>query len=114
MASPITIVQGEDRELSFGLTDLEKKVYIDLTGATEISLKVESSVAGQSVECLLSEQEIVVTSALSGKFKALFTDEQTALMKLGKRLIEVTIDWADKRRIVQMSDALNIVNKKLV
>jgi hypothetical protein len=106
----ITIVQGEDREISFGLKDINEDVYIDLTGATQISFKVLAT-SGGSVECLLSAAEVVVTDAIKGKFKVVLSDTKSALIKLGERDIEVTIDWGTTRRIVQSTKAITVVKR---
>lgn len=106
----IIIVQGEDRELNFGIKDPEKEVFIDLTGVTEMEF-ITAGTSG-SVSFKLSASEITVTNALEGKFKLNASDVKTALLKIGDQNVEVVVDWgaatAGKRRIAQAEKALTI------
>lgn len=105
-----TLVQGEDREISFGLKDINEDVYIDLTGNTEISVKLNAT-AGGSVEFTKTATEVVVTDATKGKFKIVITDTKSSLIRLGERDVEVTIDWGTTRRIVQAFKAITVVKR---
>lgn len=105
-----TLIQGEDREISFGIKDVNEDIYIDLTGATEISCKLAATLGG-SVEFLLSVTEIIVTDPTKGKFKVVMSDTKSALIKLGDRDVEVTVDWGTTRRIVQAFKAITVVKR---
>lgn len=106
----VTIIQGEDREINFGVKDSGEDVYIDLTGATEIAVKIAAA-AGGSVDFLLSVSEVVVTEAAKGKFKIVMSDSKTSLLRLGERDVEVIIDWGSNRRIVQAEKALSVAKR---
>lgn len=108
--SMVTMIQGEDRTLHFGLKDTDEDVYIDLTGATAIEFEIAAA-AGGSVSCTLAASEIVITDAVKGKFSVTISDTKSALVKLGERDIEVTVDWGTDRRIVQSSKAINVIKR---
>ena len=107
----VTLIQGEDREINFGVKDSGDDVYINLTGATEISVKT-SATAGGAVEFTLTALEVVITDASTGKFKVIMTDTKTSLIKLGEQSVEVVVDIGTNRRIVQLEKAL-VIKKKL-
>lgn len=109
--SQVSIIQGEDREINFGVKDSEDDVYINLTGATEITVKTAAA-AGGSVDFTLTATEVVVTDATAGKFKVNMSDTKTSLIKLGEQSVEVIIDIGTNRRIVQLEKAL-LIKKKL-
>ena len=96
--STVTIIQGEDRDISFGVKDTDEDIYIDLTGASEITMKIAAT-AGDSVACTMSAGEILITDAPKGKFIVSIHDAKTALAKVGLRDVEVIIDWAAPKAI---------------
>lgn len=104
----ILIVQGEDRDLPFGVKDIEEDVYIDITTATAISVKT-SGANGTPVEFTMAASEVTVTDGPKGKFSVKMSDTKTALMKLGALDLEVVIDFGSDRRIIQSKAVLNIV-----
>lgn len=174
-----TLIQGEDREISFGIKDVNEDIYIDLTGNTEISCKLAATLGGfvefkksdysdgtisQSGNTItgvgttftagmvggtimfsdgisagtisafvsateltvtvsqtksssayyisyLATHEIVVTDPTKGKFKVVMSDTKSALIKLGDRDVEVTVDWGTTRRIVQAFKAITVVKR---
>lgn len=106
----VSMIQGEDRTLNFGVKDTDEDVYIDLTGATEITFSIGAT-AGGSVDCTLTATEIVVTDAEKGKFQVTISDTKSALVKLGERDIEIIIDWGTTRRIVQATKAVNVIKR---
>jgi hypothetical protein len=99
----ILIVQGEDRDLPFGVKDIEEDVYIDITTATAISVN------GTPVEFTMAASEVTITDGPKGKFSVKMSDTKTALMKLGALDLEVVIDFGSDRRIIQSKAVLNIV-----
>ncbi len=109
--SQVTIIQGEDRLINFGVKDSEDGVFIDLTGATEITVKTTAA-AGGSVDFTLTGLEVSITDAPKGKFSVSMSDTKTSLIKVGEIPVEVVIDIGTNRRIVQMEKAL-LVKKKL-
>lgn len=109
--SQVTLIQGEDREINFTVVDSEECIALNLTGATEIAVKIAAT-AGGAVTFLLSVAEVVVTDAIKGKFKVVMSDTKTALSKLGEQSVEVIIDISTNRRIVQLEKAL-LIKKKL-
>lgn len=109
--SQVTLIQGEDREINFTVIDSEESIALDLTGATEITVKVAAT-AGGAVTYLLSLAEVVVMDAPKGKFKVIMSDTSTLLIKLGEQSVEVIIDIGVNRRIVQLEKAL-VIKKKL-
>lgn len=110
-SNKIIIVQGEDRELFFGLKDPEKEVFIDLTGVTEMEFLVAAA-AGGTVSFTMGASEITITSATEGKFQLNASDVKTALMKVGELNVEVLVDWAaptaGTRRIAQAEKAITV------
>lgn len=108
----INMIQGEDRELFFGIKDKDEGIYLNLTGVTEISVSVPSTTAGVPVIFLYSATEVQVTDATRGKFKVVATDTKTALFKLGEISVEIVIDWGTTRRIAQLEKAI-LVKKRL-
>ena len=109
----VTLIQGEDRELFFGVKDVAEGVYINLTGATEISVSIPSTTSGVPVVFLLTATEVVVTDATKGKFKVVASDAKTILAKLGEVSVEIVMDWGTTRRIAQLDKAI-VVKKRLV
>ena len=107
----VTLIQGEDREINFGVKDSEDDVYINLTGATEITVKT-SATAGGSVDFTMTATEVVITDAPTGRFKVVMSDTKTSLIKVGEQSVEVIIDIGTSRRIVQLEKAL-LIKKKL-
>lgn len=46
VATQVTLIQGEDREIQFQIKDTEEDVYVDLTGVTMITTKVAAATTG--------------------------------------------------------------------
>jgi hypothetical protein len=109
--SQVIIIQGEDRVVNIGIKDSGEEVYIDLTGATAISVKTTAT-AGGAVEFTLAASEVTITDAPKGKFSVAMSDTKTALIKLGEQPLEITVDWGTNRRIVQQEKAV-LIKKKL-
>jgi hypothetical protein len=106
----VTLIQGEDREINFTVIDSEDSIALDLTGATEISVKIAAT-SGGAVIFLMSNSEVIVTEAVKGKFKVIMSDTNTSLIKIGDQSVEVIIDIGTNRRIVQLEKALSIKKK---
>lgn len=109
--SQVTLIQGEDREINFTVIDSEESIALDLTGSTEIAVKVAATDGG-AISFLLSTAEVVITESTKGKFKVVMSDAKTSLLKVGDQSVEVIIDIGSSRRIVQLSKAL-LIKKKL-
>ena len=109
--SQVTLIQGEDREINFTVIDSEESIALDLTGSTEITVKVAAT-AGGAVSFTKTASEVVVTDATKGKFKVIMSDTKTGLSKVGDQSVEVIIDIGTARRIVQLEKAL-LIKKKL-
>lgn len=116
--SAINIVQGEDRILTFTISEKDENgvtTYLDLTGATEIELRAANS--SSSYESFkLSVTEVTVLDAEKGTFKVHMSDVKTALLKLGSdQSIEVIVDigapTAGERRIAQLTKAISVVKR---
>jgi len=112
----ITIVQGEDRTINFQIKEVDSSdvtTYMDLTGATEIELRVAN--ASSSYESFkLTNSEITVVDAKNGMFKAKLSDVKTALFKLGKEqsaevIVDIGAPTAGDRRIAQLTKAITVV-----
>ena len=118
MSNVITLVQGEDRTLTFTLKEVDSNgvtTYMDLTGATEIELRAADSGSG-FVFFKLTLLEIEIVDAKGGVFKATMSDTKTALLKLGQQQnLEVIIDFgspsAGDRRIAQLFKAITVVKR---
>lgn len=106
----VTIIQGEDREINFKVVDSEEALALDLTGATEIAVKIAAT-AGGAVSFLLSLSEVTITDANKGEFVVSMSDTKTNLIKLGEQSVEVVIDIGTNRRIVQLEKAVTIKKK---
>lgn len=106
----VTIIQGEDREINFKVVDSEEALALDLTGATEIAVKIAAT-AGGAVSFLLSLSEVTITDANKGEFVVSMSDTKTDLIKLGEQSVEVVIDIGTNRRIVQLEKAVTIKKK---
>jgi hypothetical protein len=116
--SVITLVQGEDRTLTFTLQEVDDKdvtTYMDLTGATAIEVRAANASASYE-SFTLAASEVTVLDAKAGIFKVKMSDAKTALLKLGAdQNIEVIIDIgapsAGDRRIAQLFKAITVVKR---
>lgn len=96
----ITLIQGEDRDLFFGVKDKEEQVFLDISLASEITVTAPSTTVGVPVVFKLTDGEIVITDGTKGKFKVEASDAKTLLLKLGELSLEITIDWNEMASIV--------------
>jgi hypothetical protein len=80
--------------------------------ATSLTVSVSQTKAAQGYGITFgTSHEIIVTDAVKGKFSVTISDTKSALVKLGERDIEVTVDWGTDRRIVQSSKAVLVVKR---
>jgi hypothetical protein len=116
--SSVTIVQGEDRVLTFTIKEVDDKnvtTYMNLTGATEI--EVRASNASSTYESFkLTDSEVTVVDAEGGVFRVHMSDVKTALLKIQpEQNIEVIVDIgapsAGERRIAQLFKAITVVKR---
>lgn len=115
----VKIVQGEDRILKFTISEQDDSgvtTYLNLTGATEIEMRV-ANLSGTFESFKLTTLEIVITDNEKGMFDVHMSDTKTALLKLGAdQSIEIIVDIgapsAGERRIAQQLKAIS-VNKRL-
>lgn len=117
--SVVTIVQGEDRTLNFQIKEIDSSdvtTYMDLTGATDIELRLQGAATNTIVSFKLSASEITILDAKSGTFKVKMSDTKTALLKLGAaQNAEVVVDigapTAGDRRIAQLFKVITVVKR---
>lgn len=117
MAS-ITIVQGEDRIITFTISEVDEKqvtTYLDLTGATAIELRAANSSASYE-SFTLGASEVTIVDAEKGTFRVHMSDVKTANLRLGAdQSVEVIVDIgapsAGERRIAQLSKAITVIKR---
>lgn len=109
-----TIVTGEDKNVDVRLTNSISGDPFDLTSATEIDaifLKND----GTCLHKKLSLSEIVILSALGGKFQIILTAADTEDLALspdnGYSNIEIRITIASKITIVLLKNVIKVVPK---
>jgi len=111
----IKLVKGEDRLINFTLKETNEDgvtTYLDLTGATEIELRMAHETSGY-VSFKLSDSEVAIVDAIGGVFSVSMGDVKTATMKVFEdQNIEVIVDIgapsAGDRRIVQLLQVLTV------
>lgn len=117
MAS-ITIVQGEDRIITFTISEIDEKqvtTYLDLTGATAIELRAANT--SSSFESFtLGASEVTIVDAEKGTFRVHMSDSKTSSLKLGAdQSVEVIVDIgapsAGERRIAQLTKAITVIKR---
>lgn len=116
--STVTIVQGEDRTLTFQIKEIdasEVTTYMDLTNATGIEIRA----AGTSVNYIsfsFSSNEIVFLEKKSGTFKLIMSDAKTKQLKVGpNQNLEVIVDLGapplGERRVAQLIKSITVVKR---
>lgn len=115
--SLITIVQGEDRTLTFTLQEVDSNgitTYLDLTGATEIEVKAAGT--SGTVSFKLTAAEVSILDSVGGVFKVQMVDSKTSLLRVAPdQNLEVIIDIGShpsgQRRIAQLLKAISVVRR---
>ena len=116
--STVTIVQGEDRTLNFQIKEIDSldvTTYMDLTGATEIELRLSNATTGY-VSFTLSGGEVTVLDAKNGSFKVRMSDTKTALLKVASNqnaevIVDIGAPTAGERRIAQLFKVITVVKR---
>lgn len=115
--SLITIVQGEDRALTFTLQEVDSNgvtTYMDLTGVTEIDVRIAAA-AGGFLSFKKSATKVAVLDTLGGVFKVTINDTESALLKVAPdQNLEVIVDVGANRRIAQLLKAITVVRRLFV
>ena len=105
----VTIYLGEDKTLNFRLTDDKTKNPFDLTSATEV-IAIFPVSSGLPIQKKKSLNELVVVSAVGGRFDVALSSADTARLELGAVVaVEIRITIATLLTIVQIPQALNVV-----
>lgn len=112
--SLITIVQGEDRTLTFTLQEIDSNgvtTYMNLVGVTEIDLRVPAA-AGSFLSFKMSATKIAILDHEGGVFKVTISDTESSLIRVGvDHSLEVIIDVGTTRRIAQLLKAITVVRR---
>jgi hypothetical protein len=115
--SLITIVQGEDRTLTFTLQEVDANgvtTYMDLTGVTEIEVRAAAA-AGGYISFKKSATKVAVLDTLGGVFKVTISDTESALLKVAPdQNLEVIIDVGTTRRIAQLLKSITVIRRLFV
>lgn len=115
----VTIVQGEDRTLTFTIKEIDSNLvtkYMDLTGATAIEVRAPDAALVSYISFTMAGSEITVIDAINGTFKVKMSDTKTALLKLGvEQNLEVIVDIGappgGDRRIAQLFQSITVVKR---
>jgi hypothetical protein len=115
--SLITIVQGEDRTLTFTLQEVDANgvtTYMDLTGVTEIEVRAAAA-AGGYISFKKSATKVAVLDTLGGVFKVTISDTESALLKVAPdQNLEVIVDIGTTRRIAQLLKSITVIRRLFV
>ena len=113
--STITLVQGEDRKLTFTLQEVDEKdvtTYMDLTGATQIEVRIAAAAGGYVSIKKQPDADVAILDAKGGIFQVTISDSKSALLKIGvEQSIEVIVDIVNERRIAQLLKAITVVKQ---
>jgi len=114
--STITLVQGEDRKLTFTLQEIDEKevtTYMDLTGASEIEVRSAAASSGTPyISFKKTDTEVTILDAKGGIFQVTMSDTKTGLMKLGsEQNLEVIVDIGSERRIAQLLKSITVIKR---
>lgn len=105
----INLIQGADKTISVQLTK-SPSGYVDLTSASEISVKIPS--LGAAIEKLKSTGGVTVTGAATGEFEFSLSDTETATLRVGENQSwEITVDIGSNRKIYQVTENMNVKAK---
>ncbi len=105
----INLIQGEDKTIQVTLS--KASGYVDLTSATEITVKIPTK-SGTPITKLKTTAAITVTSPTTGTFIFTLDDTETATLKVedGQNW-EITVDIGSNRKIYQVTDNLSVKAK---
>lgn len=106
----IKIVQGEDRTLKIRLKDENGDAY-DLTGQTEISAELQNSSGGCVTKTVTGGDVAVDGSDDCGVILVTLDEVDTAALIVGKGNMEIVIDKGTDRRIVQLKNSFEGVER---
>lgn len=116
----LTIVQGEDRTISFQVKEVDSNgvtTYLDLSGTVyDIVVKMAGTSSTVSFN-KRTDNEITIVDGKIGLFKVTMSDTKTALLKVGaNQNVEVVIDLtaaptSGERRIVQLTKVITVVKQ---
>jgi len=113
----VKIIQGEDKLVTVrllqepGSADIICGEPVDLSAVTEISVCFDQT-NGSKLFKTLTGGGITIVNADAGKFTITLTDVETALLKeVIMATLEVTLDEASDRTIIQIPNAFEVVAK---
>lgn len=107
------IIRGEDRVLGLratktGLCDSEPALSYDLTGATEITVKLLKSDNTYLLKTLTGAA-VAITSAINGQFTVALTDAETLTLRTGENMsFDVEVEKGTEKRIVEFKNQLTV------
>lgn len=111
MAKELNIIKGEDRVPTLYLTKKTTKRPFDLTGATEIEVRIPKD-GGTIVKKLTSPSPDTVSlvgNAVLGAISFQLSDTNTGEMKAQEdQSIEVIVDFGTTRRKANFKQVLNV------
>ena len=107
------LIRGEDRILGLratrsGACDSEPALSYDLTGATEITVKLMKS-DNTFLLKKLTDTSVAITSAINGQFTVSLTDAETLTLKSGENMsFDVEVEKGTEKRIVEFKNQLTV------
>ena len=113
MAKELNIIKGEDRVPTLYLLKKTTKRPFDLTGATEIEVRIPKD-GGTLIKKLTltgTDQVSLVGNAVLGAISFPLTDTDTTAMKVSDdQNIEVIVDFGTTRRKANFKQVMNVAD----
>lgn len=94
MADKIKIPIGSDHKLSFTLQ--VNSEALDLTDAEEIEVKVYQKKSNILAAFKLSDNEVIITSAVNGKCDCFLAKESILNVPVGRLFVQISIDMPNE------------------